>query len=323
MINQLYSSYNTNDIHTSTNAIQRLLAEIIGKSGSASRKEKVADLTADQKRLAASILDDNLNPMAVAYHNIFSTMDEIQEYIYNKYFETPEDEYINQLSTEERYAMYENDINAIFYGLDEDNTNFYDPRIYFTDEDWSRINSASSDIDKMNQRMEDILREYDIKLSEDSYLVINFNPYTFEVSISGNETNQTINSLTRALNQNQNSKDLFLYTLQNSSFLNQDSVNKMYAYQNIFNYTGEALNNLRLYNGNFYNSNNENILDVMKNNMQNLFLNNSFINNQYDNTSNILKNLAQVGWNNVPDLELQMVYSMREGAFVPGVVYNV
>ncbi len=279
-------------------------------------------MTAAQKRHAASILDENLTPMAVAYYNIFSTVDEIQEYIYNKYFESPEDAYIQMSNNSEKYAMFENDIYAVFYGLDENNINLNDPRINFSEEDWEKINYGSSDIDKMNAKMQEIIERNQLKLDAEAYYTITFNPYDYSVNVT-DENQNTITAFANALNSSQNSKNFFLYALENSSSLNQSSVNKMYAYQNVFKYSGENLQNLRLSDGNFYTSNNENILDVIKNSLQSSFLNSAFINSEYNNTSNLLQNIAQLGWNNIPDLQLSMMYSMREGIFVPGVVYNV
>ena len=213
--------------------------------------------------------------------------------------------------------MYDNELNATLYGTYQ-NSNPNDPRINWSPEDWEtqELKDKASNQKIISNQMSNILSKNDISLDSDETLLISFDPYSYEVSVQGLRDSSKQGTITELLNQGKNGQELFYYTLQNSGSVNQDAITKYKAYQNIKDLTGEDLSQLTLKDGNLYTDSGTNILRLVKDGIEkDSLIPNDFKRVAYDYSKDLLRQVAQRGFNSMPDLNLTIGYSQDYGFF--------
>ena len=177
-------------------------------------------------------------------------------------------------------------------------------------------------LDSVNALLEGILERNGIYLREDDSFTVSFNPYDYSAYVRSDMDSRMIENIESALNTNNNSRNLFYEALFNSTNINDDAYTKMLAYRNVMEHTGYDLSTLRLQDGNFYTQENRNIVDVLKERLEK----NSFLSSySYDiagQTQNLLSRVSQFGWNNMPDLDVGIIYSKKAGTFITGYTYS-
>lgn len=174
----------------------------------------------------------------------------------------------------------------------------------------------------VNTMIEGILNQNNINLRDEDTFVLSFNPYDYSAYVRGEMDTRMIENIQEAMNTNNNARNLFYEAIFNSSNINDDAYTKMLAYRNVIEHSGYDLSELRLEDGNFYTEDNRNIVDVIKERLEE----NSFLSSyRYDvlgQIQNLLSDVAQYGWNNMPDLDVGIIYSKKAGAFVTGYTYS-
>ena len=177
-------------------------------------------------------------------------------------------------------------------------------------------------LNTLNTMIEGILNQNGINLRDNDSFVINFNPYDYSAYVQSEMDSRMIENITSALNSNNNSRSLFDEALFNSTNIDDDAYTKMLAYRNIMEHTGYNLSTLRLEDGNFYTEDNRNILDVLKERLEDNAFMSSYSYDTIRQTQDLLTRVAEYGWNNMRDLNIGIIYSNRVGAFITGTTYS-
>lgn len=177
-------------------------------------------------------------------------------------------------------------------------------------------------MNNINTMIEGILNQNGINLNNNDSFVVSFNPYDYSAYVRSELDNRMVENIQNALNTNNNSRSLFYEALFNSTNINDDAYTKMLAYRNVMEHTGYDLSTLRLNDGNFYTEDNRNIIDILKERLEA----NSFLSSySYDvagQTQNLLSRVSEFGWNNMPDLDVGIIYSKQAGTFITGYTYS-
>jgi len=177
-------------------------------------------------------------------------------------------------------------------------------------------------LNNINTMIEGILNDNGINLNNNDSFVLSFNPYDYSAYVRSDMDTRMIESIETAFNTNNNSRNLFYEALFNSTNINDDAYTKMLAYRNIMEHTGYDLSTLRLSDGNFYTQDNRNIVDILKERLEaNSFLS-SYSYDVVGQTQNLLSRVSQFGWNNMPDLDVGIIYSKQAGTFITGYTYS-
>ena len=136
------------------------------------------------------------------------------------------------------------------------------------------------------------------------------------MSVQGLRDSSKNEEISQLLNSGKNGQELFYYTLQNSGSVNQDAITKYKAYQNIKDLTGEDLSQLTLKDGNLFTESGTNILRLVKDGIEkDSLIPNDFKRVAYDYSKDLLRQVAQRGFNSMPDLNLTIGYSQDYGFF--------
>ena len=257
------------------------------------------------ENLALRKLDEQLAPMAENVRSKCKTIDEVRHYLGLKYFGQEEFAFTKKWKEPEKYAMYENDLNAICYGT-VGGANRQDPRLNFTNKDWDTYEAEqkASKQKIISNQMNNLLENNGITVNDQ--LLISFNPYSYTASIEGSSDLSMLSKITELLNSGSNSRELMYYTMQTSGNIDADALTKFRAYQNIKQYTGYDL----------YTPEGQKITDILKDKLDK---NNSiaveFKGAAYQYTKDLLDKIAEHGWNGTPDLELKIGFSIKDGFF--------
>ena len=271
-----------------------------------------------EKNIAVREFEEKLAVVAADNRSKCATVHDVYQLLGQKYFGKESSTYMDRLNADEATrAMYDNELNATLYGTYQ-NSNPNDPRINWNPEDWEtqELKDKASNQKIISSQMANILSKNNISLASDETLLISFNPYSYEVSVQGLRDSSKHEAITQLLNDGKNSQELFYYTLQNSGSVNQDAITKYKAYQNIKDLTGEDLSQLTLKDGNLYTDSGTNILRLVKDGIEkDSFIPNDFKRVAYDYSKDLLRQVAQRGFNSMPDLDLTIGYSQDYGFF--------
>lgn len=277
----------------------------------------------DENKSAIRRLNKHLASTAQKIRSQLFNEKDIKRFLINQYFNQDTLPKNAKNADPKRFAMYENDLSAICYDSIA-NPNLNDPRLSFDEDDWEEYEEEIKRKKKaqITEKMASLIK--DIKLDENDTVLLSFDPYTYLADIKSELDSNTIRELKSAINSEGNSKELFFFAYQNSPTLNSASINKMRAYHSIFNFSGFKLSDLVQKNGSFYTTSGENIIDVIKRNIEeNNLIPKDFQEDVLDNLKDSLENIAKKGYKNTPDLNLNMVYSKKDGFILTGTSYSV
>ena len=225
---------------------------------------------------------------------------------------------MDRLNADEKTrAMYDNELKATLFGTYQ-TSNTADPRIDWQAEDWETEETKNKNSNQkiISNQMNNLLTKHGITLDSEDTLLISFNPYDYTATVSGIKDSDTLNKINTLLNSGKNAKELFYYTFKNSGSLNSEAVTKYRAYQNILDLTGQKLNELTLDNGKFYTSDGKEITSLIDAGIEkDNLIPNDFKNVANKYTTDLLKEIAQKGFNSMPDLNLTIGYNNNYGFF--------
>ena len=270
-------------------------------------------------------LDEKLASWAHGIRTKFSNADDVDKYLCKKYFGQERIGYTMKDQEPEKYAMYKNDLNMVMYGT---------VRAYQFDLKDPRINNpqyssaAEFDVaeekarhDSISNNMAHLLENNGIDIG-DNPLLISVNPYSKGVLIEGMDDLNMKSILLNALEKNNNSTNLLHYGMQNQS-IDDAARTKYRAYSSLKEYTGLELDKLNLKDGNFYTTDNENVLDILKEAIKNsTSVDEQYKSAVYNYVSDLLDSVASVGWQNMPDIDIKIGYSKENGFFTFGRTYE-
>lgn len=269
--------------------------------------------------LSRRALDEKLADWASSVRKQCKTQSEVHNYLSKKYFGTDDFAYTKRWDEPEKYAMYKNDYNAVCFGTIGCG-NLDDPRLNYTADDWDTYEAkqASAKHNSISLNMANLLKNNGIELEDTDQLLISFNPYSFNTTISGLDDKNLLSQISSLLNSKNNSKNLMYYAMNASSNLNTDAVNKFRAYQQVKEFTGLDLASLTLNNGEFYTSDGQNLDYLLKQGIKNSTVGIDFKGAAYDYAKSLIDKVAEKGWNSIPDLALSIGYSNKDGFYLTG-----
>lgn len=315
-----YYNYYNNPHRYSPDTVQDRYQQMVDAYNSDKLKAKdsfsnpYSDLNISRKNL-----DEKLADWASTVRSQCKTEQEVHEYLSKKYFGTSDFAYTKRWDEPEKYAMFQNDYNAICYGTIGCG-NLDDPRLNYSPEDWDNYENQNQ-IDKhksISLNMQNLLKNNNINLSDDETLLISINPYTREVDLSGLENNANLTQLKTLLEQNNNSSNLLSYVKNQMTDLDSNSVAKMQAYRLVMDYTGLDLSKMETReDGMYYTSNGVELSEYLKEKLK--YCNDvpfEFRGAAFEYTMQNVNKVAQLGWNNIPDLNISIGYNNANG-FIP------
>ena len=319
MVEMGYYNYYNTEYSMSVSAPQDRYKEMIAKyNENANSLHSMNEDPYNDKKIASREFEEKLAVVAADNRTKCATVHDVYELLGKKYFGEGENSYTDRLNADDATrAMYDNELNATLYGTYQ-NSNLDDPRIKWNSEDWETqlLKDKESNQRIISAQMKNLLDKKGISVEDGDTLLISFDPYEYLISIEGLRNTNNLSKVNEILKEGENAKELFNYTLQNSGSVNQEALTKYKAYQNIKNLTGENLGELTLRNGNFYTEEGRNILSLVKQGIdKDTLIPQDFKNVAYDYSKRLLKEVAEKGFNSMPDLELTIGYSKEYGFF--------
>lgn len=270
------------------------------------------------KNIAIRNFEEKLAVVAADNRSKCATAHDVYAYLGKKYFGKDATNYMDRLNADEKTrAMYDNELKATLFGTYQ-TSNTADPRIGWQAEDWETEETKNKNSNQkiISNQMNNLLTKHGITLDSEDTLLISFNPYDYTATVSGIKDSDTLNKINTLLNSGKNAKELFYYTFKNSGSLNSEAVTKYRAYQNILDLTGQKLNELTLDNGKFYTSDGKEITSLIDAGIEkDNLIPNDFKNVANKYTTDLLKEIAQKGFNSMPDLNLTIGYNNNYGFF--------
>lgn len=270
------------------------------------------------KNIAIRNFEEKLAVVAADNRSKCATAHDVYAYLGKKYFGKDATTYMDRLNADEKTrAMYDNELKATLFGTYQ-TSNTADPRIGWQAEDWETEETKNKNSNQkiISNQMNNLLTKHGITLDSEDTLLISFNPYDYTATVSGIKNSDTLNKINTLLNSGKNAKELFYYTFKNSGSLNSEAVTKYRAYQNILDLTGQKLNEFTLDNGKFYTSDGKEITSLIDEGIEkDNLIPNDFKNVANKYTTDLLKEIAQKGFNSMPDLNLTIGYNNNYGFF--------
>ncbi len=270
-----------------------------------------------EENLALRKLDEYLAPIAQEIRSKCKSKDEVHQYLCEKYFKTSDVAFTKRWKDPETYAMFENELNAVLFGT-IGCANRLDPRLEFDEAKWDDYTKQehleSNNI--LKNQMQNLLKNNGIELSDNDSLIFSFNPYTYQAEVKGggNIDSEILKRINDIINSNNNSKELFYWTFQNSENLDHYSVAKMRAKKEVLELTGLDLE--RIDDSDNY----SNLLDIVKNSL--IEKNDPNKNEAYNYIKTLLDTVLEKGYHNIEDLNLSVYYSNEDGFSVSGKIFN-
>ncbi len=276
-----------------------------------------------EKNLAVRALDEKLASMAESLRSRFKNKEEVRQYLSQKYFGTSDFAYTKKWQEPEKYAMFENDLNAVLFGT-VGGANLNDPRLNYTQKNWEEeeLEEKTASQQAISNQMVNLLEKNDVFLNDTDTFLISFDPYSYDVSIKGVENNDLLLKITALLNSGNNSRELLYYTIQRSGNLDKDVLTKFRAWHQVKEYANLDLSTLPLKDGEYYTTDGEKLMDVINAAIKS----DTSINSEFKGTASeyikgLIDTVTQNGWNNIEDLNLSIGYSRNAGFFNIGQSY--
>ena len=242
----------------------------------------------------------------------------------NKQFTNPlqhiNDKYSNQNSPFFRSDLTETERNASLRAetcwLHNGCTGCYDIRDSFFCND--SLSSLNGDVEvaeqkefnrqKVNDQLKQLLDKYQINIPNDTKLTFTIDPNNYKLTVSGTDDLELSGQLEKALNTDDNAKELFVHIIQSRSYNNTQFTPEKYDKYNLVrvikNVTGYDLKNLAVVNGQFVTGDGTNIFDIYKN----ALLNTPYAGVALAYYGPQLNDLAKNGFDSIPDLSLSIGY---------------
>lgn len=163
----------------------------------------------------------------------------------------------------------------------------------------------------INQQISQILSENGITIPEGTNLIFSIDRYDFMLTVSGTDDKSLIAQIEDALNQGENTKNLFYHIWEcmhdsTNEVINdqvdEDAVEKASVWQEIMNTTGYDLRELTCENGTFYTDTGEDLIELYRESSTDP----SDVTEYY---INYLKEYAKEGFNSTSDFVLSIGYN--------------
>ena len=270
-------------------------------------------------------LDEKLASWAEGMRARFSSADDVDKYLCQKYFGQERVGYTKKFDEPEKWAMYKNDLNMVMYGTVKHHIDLNDPRLnnpqYANAEEFD-VAEAKAKHDSISNNMAHLLENNGIDIGNNS-LLISINPYSKGIQIAGVDDMNMKSILLKALENNNNSTNLLHYGINNET-VDKDALTKYRAYSSLQEYTGLDLSELILKDGEYYTIDGQSVKDLLVEGIDNdSSVGIDFKGAACNYVKDLLDKVAEKGWNAMPDLDIKVGYSKENGFFSFGNTYEV
>lgn len=244
----------------------------------------------------------------------------VEAHLYQKYFDLNSIYYERNLNDIERRIAYQYELqlyktgkiscvkyqDSLFRGITVDRT--------VVDADKNEFNKQM-----VHAQIHNILNANGINLPKDAFCTLTVDPYSYYIAVK-EYSNPLKKQMETALNKGENGKNLYQHIrtcmLQediDQTQVTQNGYLKYQAYHQILNYTGLKLNELEEKNGAYYTLDGTDVYDIMSqaiNNSMTIPVN--FKKQLKIWINHLISELSLKGWNNIPDMTLNLCYRMQE-----------
>lgn len=246
--------------------------------------------------------------------------DDPELYIERKYYDPTCPWFTSDLTREERSIGYRNEISMLKRGKVA-GANMLDSVF--------RVNNLTLNYDEINAcqisyyrqlcdaQLKNLFSKNKIEVGEASQYIFRVNPYSYYVSVNCEDA-VIKEKMESALNQGENGKHLWeqikWFSEQDGAhgtqISNKLSVHKVWAYREVYKYTGYQLNELKEENGTYYTEDGTDIKTLIR---EEVWKDPIFpYEAKEDYTKAVcswIQEVAEQGWENVPDMVLSIGYS--------------
>lgn len=272
------------------------------------------------KNKALRNLDEELASTAASIRSRCRTQQEVHVYLSQKYFGTSDFAYTKKWTDPERYAMFENEYNAVCYGT-IGGGNFNDPRlsekVQFKTYEEQKMDEKAANQRIISNQISSFLQNHGIRIEENQSFHFSINPYSYFVQASGDMSEVLLQKIKELLESNNDSRDIFYWGLKNGAKYSEESLTKWRAYQNVKRYSGLELPQLQLIDGKFYTEDGKDAWELVKEGIRK----DSSIATEFKGAANdyvrgLMDVIADKGWDNIPDIQMDIMYSGKNGLYV-------
>ncbi|QNU68126.1 DUF4885 family protein [Ruminiclostridium herbifermentans] len=252
---------------------------------------------------------------SVSNRSKYKSVDELSNALGQKYlFSSTYKDY----SYSQRRAMYENELEMTLYGCLSGGGNLNDPHLSGAVSEPSESDMKSYNRQMVNLQFQNILSKFGISLAPSDNLYLTIDPFEYQLKVLGIEDEELIRQLEEALNNGDNSRQLFFHILHNCSTNISDNVRTKYrALKDFQNVTGLDLRNFIQVDNKFINKEGINALDIYKESLKTTkAVPNEFKGSAYLYFNSLLQKLSKVNFSEIPDLNLSIGYKN-------GVLYDI
>lgn len=313
-----YNYYNNPHRYSPTEVVDRYQEMVDRATGDeiyANNEDPYSD-----KNKALRNLDEELASTAASIRSRCRTQQEVHVYLSKKYFGTSDFAYTKKWTDPERYAMFENEYNAVCYGT-IGGGNFNDPRlsekVQFKTYEEQKMDEKAANQRIISNQISSFLQNHGIRIEENQSFHLSINPYSYFVQASGDMSEVLLQKIKELLESNNDSRDIFYWGLKNGAKYSEESLTKWRAYQNVKRYSGLELPQLQLIDGKFYTEDGKDAWELVK---EGIRTDNSiateFKGAANDYVRGLMDVIADKGWDNIPDIQMDIMYSGKNGLYV-------
>lgn len=313
-----YNYYNNPHRYSPTEVVDRYQEMVDRATGDeiyANNEDPYSD-----KNKALRNLDEELASTAASIRSRCRTQQEVHVYLSQKYFGTSDFAYTKKWTDPERYAMFENEYNAVCYGT-IGGGNFSDPRLFekvqFKTYEEQKMDEKATNQRIISNQISSFLQNHGIRIEENQSFHLSINPYSYFVQASGDMSEVLLQKIKELLESNNDSRDIFYWGLKNGAKYSEESLTKWRAYQNVKRYSGLELPQLQLIDGKFYTEDGKDAWELVK---EGIRTDNSiateFKGAANDYVRGLMDVIADKGWDNIPDIQMDIMYSGKNGLYV-------
>ena len=216
--------------------------------------------------------------------------------------------------------MFENEYNAVCYGT-IGGGNFNDPRlsekVQFKTYEEQKMDEKAANQRIISNQISSFLQNHGIHIEENQSFHLSINPYSYFVQASGDMSEVLLQKIKELLESNNDSRDIFYWGLKNGAKYSEESLTKWRAYQNVKRYSGLELPQLQLIDGKFYTEDGKDAWELVKEGISK----DSSIATEFKGAANdyvrgLMDVIADKGWDNIPDIQMDIMYSGKNGLYV-------
>ena len=239
-----------------------------------------------------------------------------EQYIEQKYFDSTCNWYASDLTKEEREIGYRNEIAVLRKGtlpaLDLNDSFFRINNIALSYEE-EVCAELSFKRQMLNNQVSNIFQKSKIELSDGENYQLSVNPYDYYISVQGVSEEKKY-AMERALNVEDNGINLWRHIYHcstrdgaESSQINKMSYRKAQTFQNVYQYTGYRLDELKPLNETYYTPDDKDIKLLIQDAVwKDTDVPNNFKEGIVASIWNGITEIYQYGWNNIADMNLMI-----------------